>query len=63
VEGVDALRGFFSESDVACHLVGTFFELARQIEQPEVVFFAAAVLSLVLCVRLFKIAMRDAHLV
>ena len=62
VEGIDALRDVFSESDVARHLVGALVELSRQVEQCEVVLLAAAVLLLVLCVRLFEIALRDAHL-
>ena len=61
VEGIDALRDVFSEGDVARHLVGALVELSCQVEQREIVLLASAVLNLVLCVRLFEIAISNTH--
>ena len=52
----DTLRNVFPESDVARHLIGSLVELSRQVQQCEVVLLFAAIPLLVLCVRLFEIA-------
>ena len=61
VEGVDALGEVFSEGDVVGYLVRALVKLSRQVEQSEVILLSSAILNLVLCVRLFELAICNAH--